>query len=47
MISLAFGLTGYVSAFMLALWHDRPFGPVPVALLLIVATVFLGVANPA
>lgn len=36
-ISLGFGTAGYIAAFLLALWLDQPFGPVLVALLLVVA----------
>ena len=36
-ISLGFGMTAYIAAFTLALWLDQPFGPVLVALLLVVA----------
>lgn len=38
-ISIGFGTGAYLAAFMLALWLDQPFGPVLVALLLIVAGV--------
>jgi zinc transport system permease protein len=37
LISLGFGAAGYMAAFLLALWLDQPFGPVLVALLLVVA----------
>jgi zinc transport system permease protein len=36
-ISVSFGIAGYIAAFLLALWLDQPFGPVLVALLLVVA----------
>jgi len=39
LISIGFGTTGYIAAFLLALWLDQPFGPVLVALLLVVAGV--------
>jgi zinc transport system permease protein len=38
-ISVSFGTAGYIAAFLLALWLDQPFGPVLVALLLVVAGV--------
>ncbi|MES9971976.1 MAG: metal ABC transporter permease [Candidatus Thiodiazotropha sp.] len=38
-ISVGFGATGYIAAFLLALWLDQPFGPVVVALLLVLAGV--------
>ncbi|MES9991511.1 MAG: metal ABC transporter permease [Candidatus Thiodiazotropha sp.] len=38
-ISVSFGTAGYMVAFFLALWLDQPFGPVLVALLLVVAGV--------
>lgn len=39
MISLGFGVTGYIAGFLLALWLDQPFGPVLVAVLLVAASV--------
>jgi zinc transport system permease protein len=39
-ISVSFSAAGYIAAFFLALWLDQPFGPVLVALLLVVAGVF-------
>ena len=36
-ISVSFGVAGYLAAFLLALWLDQPFGPILVALLLVVA----------
>jgi len=39
LISLGFATNGYVAAFLLALWLDQPFGPVLVALLLIIASI--------
>ena len=39
LISFSFGTVGYIAAFFLALWLDQPFGPVLVALLLVVAGV--------
>jgi zinc transport system permease protein len=39
-ISVGFGMATYIAAFLLALWLDQPFGPVLVALLLVVAGVF-------
>ena len=38
-ISTGLGTAGYIAAFLLALWLDQPFGPVLVALLLVVAGV--------
>jgi zinc transport system permease protein len=36
-ISCSFGTAGYIAAFLVALWLDQPFGPVIVALLLVLA----------
>lgn len=39
LISLLIGTFGYMAAFFLALWLDQPFGPVLVALLLVISSV--------
>ena len=38
-VSVGFGMAGYIAAFLLALGLDQPFGPVLVALLLVIAGV--------
>jgi zinc transport system permease protein len=45
-ISVGFGSAGYVLSFLIALFLDQPFGPVLVAMLLVVAAVLLIMRQP-
>lgn len=45
-ISVGFGSAGYVLSFLIALFLDQPFGPVLVAMLLLVAAVLLILRRP-
>jgi len=44
-ISIGFAVIAYIIAFVIALYLDQPFGPVLVALLLVLASVFLLINN--